>query len=216
MSIILIIGVHIDRLANAHRAIRQCSHLGPPAVKSSLKAFSVDCITSISTRHDGRHFCALQVIVIHHQQLRLGIGHLPEGDKLRLCPCEHQRAAKPVHPLALLHLPQSGLAGREHHQLCAAQIKLRGFGRGENAIVVLAGAPHVGPGQGEPRAQQRIRCVSALKLMGRRAPAAARWSLRKNPWVATCRMRGPWSPLSFSSVAFAPVSTSCASSLSSP
>ena len=31
MSIILIIGVHIDRLANAHRAIRQCSHLGPPA-----------------------------------------------------------------------------------------------------------------------------------------------------------------------------------------
>jgi hypothetical protein len=60
MSIILIIGVHIDRLANAHRAIRECSHLAPPAVKSSLKAFSVDCITSISTRHDGRHFCALQ------------------------------------------------------------------------------------------------------------------------------------------------------------
>jgi predicted ATPase len=60
MSIILIIGVHIDRLANAHRAIRQCSHLGPPAVKSSLKAFSADCITSTSARHDGRHFCALQ------------------------------------------------------------------------------------------------------------------------------------------------------------
>ena len=60
MSIILIIGVHIDRLANAHRAIRQCSHLGPPAVKSSLKAFSADCITSKNTRHDGRHFCVLQ------------------------------------------------------------------------------------------------------------------------------------------------------------
>jgi hypothetical protein len=25
------------------------------------------------------------LIVIHHQRLRLGIGHLPEGDKFRLC-----------------------------------------------------------------------------------------------------------------------------------
>jgi hypothetical protein len=73
---------------------------------------------------------------------------------------------KPVH--ALLHLPQSGLAGREHHQLGAAQIKLRGLGRGENAIVALAGAPRVGPGQASPerssgfsRAQAHAFAISA-------------------------------------------------------
>jgi hypothetical protein len=31
--------------------------------------------------------------------------------------------------------------------------------------------------------------------------------------VATCRMRGPWRPWSFASATFAPVNTSCASSL---
>jgi hypothetical protein len=60
MSVISIIGVRIDRLANAHRAIWQCSRLGPPAVKSSRKAFSADCITSIGVRHNGRYFYALQ------------------------------------------------------------------------------------------------------------------------------------------------------------
>jgi hypothetical protein len=121
--------------------------------------------------------CALEqaLVVINHQRLRLIIGHPPEGHKLRLRPGEHQRAAKPVHSLALLHLAKSGLAGREHHQLGAAQIKLRGFGRGENAIVALARAPRVGPGQGEPRAQQRVlaerqgRCLGAEadRLKGR-------------------------------------------------
>jgi hypothetical protein len=37
-----------------------------------------------------------ELIVIHHQHQWLGIGHLPEGDELRPCPCEHERAAKPV------------------------------------------------------------------------------------------------------------------------
>jgi hypothetical protein len=55
------------------------------------------------------------------------------------------RVAKPVPPLALLHLPQSGLVGREHHKLGAAQIKLRGFGRNDNAVVAVARTPQVGP-----------------------------------------------------------------------
>ena len=48
------------RSANARRAIRQRSRLGAPAAKSSRKAFSADCITSIGMRHNGQYFCALQ------------------------------------------------------------------------------------------------------------------------------------------------------------
>jgi hypothetical protein len=60
MSTILIIGARIDRLANARRALRQCSGLRARAARSSPRTSSADCITSISTRHNGRHFCALQ------------------------------------------------------------------------------------------------------------------------------------------------------------
>jgi len=45
------------------------------------------------------------------------------------------------------------------------------------------------------RTQQRPpgkRAVSVLKWAGWRAAAATSWSHRKNPGVATCRMRGPW------------------------
>jgi hypothetical protein len=62
MSIILIIGARIDRLTNARRAIRQCSGLGARAARSSPRTSSADCITSISTRHNGGRFCALQAI----------------------------------------------------------------------------------------------------------------------------------------------------------
>jgi hypothetical protein len=45
------------------------------------------------------------LIVVHHQRLRLGIGHIPHGCKLRQRRCKHQRAAKPANLFALLHLP---------------------------------------------------------------------------------------------------------------
>jgi hypothetical protein len=105
---------------------------------------------------------------------------------LRLRPGEHQRAAKPVHSFALFHPPQSGLAGREHHQLGAAQIKLRSLGRGENTIVAVAGAPRVGPARASPERSSGFSPsgsggVSALKLTSWTAAAATCWSLRKNP-----------------------------------
>jgi hypothetical protein len=40
-----------------------------------------------------------RLIIFHGQRLRLDIGRLPGEDKLHLCPSEHRRAAKPVHPL---------------------------------------------------------------------------------------------------------------------
>ena len=44
-------------------------------------------------------------------RLRRGIGHLREGDKLRLCRCAHQRAAKPVSPSPCCTCPRPSLAG---------------------------------------------------------------------------------------------------------
>jgi hypothetical protein len=44
-----------------------------------------------------------ELIVIHHQHLHLGIGHLPEGDRSRPRRCEHQRGEAGT-ALALLHL----------------------------------------------------------------------------------------------------------------
>ena len=61
MSATIIIGVRIDRFANARRAIRQCSALEPPTGRSSQRTSSADCITSTGVQHDGPHFCALQL-----------------------------------------------------------------------------------------------------------------------------------------------------------
>jgi hypothetical protein len=60
------IGVRFDRLANARRAIRQRSSFRAPAARSSPRTSSADCITSIGTQHNGRHFCAL------HRDMPLG------------------------------------------------------------------------------------------------------------------------------------------------
>src|SRR5215469_9106789 len=51
------------RSASARCAIRQRSRLGAPAAKSSRKAFSADCITSIGMRHNGRYFTPFRLVV---------------------------------------------------------------------------------------------------------------------------------------------------------
>jgi hypothetical protein len=43
-------------------AICPCSRLRPPTANSSRRTSSADCVTSIGTRHNERHFCALQAI----------------------------------------------------------------------------------------------------------------------------------------------------------
>ena len=78
------------------------------------------------------------LVVVHHQLLGGRIGHLPQRGELRLRPREHQCSTQTIDALARLHLPHPGLAGREHHQLRATQIELRGFGRGEDAVIAFA------------------------------------------------------------------------------
>jgi hypothetical protein len=56
----LIIGVRIDRFANARRAIRPCCGVEPSTERSSPQTSSADCITSTGVEHDRRHFCTVQ------------------------------------------------------------------------------------------------------------------------------------------------------------
>jgi hypothetical protein len=62
MSATLIIGVRIDRFANARHAIRQGSGLEPPTGRSPQRTSSADCITSTGAQHEGPHFCDLHLL----------------------------------------------------------------------------------------------------------------------------------------------------------
>ena len=140
-------------------------------------------------------------LAINHQHLCLGIGHLLEGDQLRVRPpCEHQRAPKPVYSIAVLHLPQSGLAGREYRRLCAAQPELCGLAVVRMPSWLSPERRALAPARASPERSSGFSPsgkggVSVPKLTGQGASAAT-WSLRKNRWVATSKASVPWSPLS--------------------
>jgi hypothetical protein len=63
-SLILIIGVRIDRFASVRPAIWQCLmfDLERPAARSSRSLYLADCLTSTGAPHDGPYFCVLHLI----------------------------------------------------------------------------------------------------------------------------------------------------------
>ena len=91
-----------------------------------------------------------RLIIFHRRRLRLGTVAFQRETSCTCAPASTSARRSPYSASPCCAYP-AGSRRREYRQLCAAQIKLRS----ENAIVVLARAPHVGPGQGEPRTQRR-------------------------------------------------------------
>jgi hypothetical protein len=60
MSHISTVGIRTDRLVNVRPVIRQRIRACEPTAKLSQSQYSAACITSISLRHDGLSFRALQ------------------------------------------------------------------------------------------------------------------------------------------------------------
>ena len=128
------------------------------------------------------------LVVAPHLPLGPGVAHGPQAHEQRLGAGEHERAPQTVDAIAVSHLADAGIAGRERHQLGAPQVQPRRFERRQHAVVRL------GCHRGRSRARRPARPATADPGWVHRRQARRPWAMpaycRKNPCVAMCRRRG--------------------------
>src|SRR5262249_34913924 len=72
-----------------------------------------------------------------HQLPRWLIGYLPQAHDQRLGPGQDERPPQAEDSLPDMNLTQSGLAGREHHQLCGQQVQPHDVLSSQQAVLGL-------------------------------------------------------------------------------